>query len=47
MQRRSRSCGTIALDLAKEGIKMRRFKGLGEMDPEELAQTTMDPRVGC
>jgi DNA gyrase subunit B len=32
-----------ALGLAKDGLKPRRFKGLGEMDPEELAQTTMDP----
>jgi DNA gyrase subunit B len=32
-----------ALDLAKEGIQVSRFKGLGEMDADELAATTMDP----
>ncbi len=32
-----------ALDLAKEGIQVSRFKGLGEMDADELAETTMDP----
>jgi DNA gyrase subunit B len=31
------------LDLAKEGITLGRFKGLGEMDAQELADTTMDP----
>jgi DNA gyrase subunit B len=32
-----------ALELAKEGIQVSRFKGLGEMDAEELAATTMNP----
>jgi DNA gyrase subunit B len=32
-----------AIDLAKEGIKVDRFKGLGEMDAAELWETTMNP----
>src|SRR5262245_3834296 len=32
-----------ALELAKEGIQVSRFKGLGEMDADELAETTMSP----
>ena len=34
----------LALELAKEGIQVSRFKGLGEMDAEELADTTMNPQ---
>ncbi|MDH5281402.1 MAG: DNA gyrase subunit B, partial [Thermoleophilia bacterium] len=33
----------MALELAKEGLQVSRFKGLGEMDAEELADTTMNP----
>ncbi len=32
-----------ALDLAKDGMQVSRFKGLGEMDAEELWETTMNP----
>jgi DNA gyrase subunit B len=47
--KKSRIAGTFeslragALELAKEGIQVSRFKGLGEMDAEELAETTMNP----
>ncbi len=31
------------LDVAQKGVQYYRFKGLGEMDSEELRETTMDP----
>src|SRR5947209_902241 len=33
---------TAAIDLAKEGIQVSRFKGLGEMNADELRETTME-----